>query len=308
MKHRFARRLWILFSAMSCLFFISKSASSGECADLINKTDLNNNWNHIIEICQIAAQNNEPAGFTAMGIAHAEGQGGLPVNTILSLRYLERADWLGESLATAYMGRMYLEGRLIAQDKDKANMLLLKAMAVGQGMAAYYLAQQYEQGLGVTADINEAERLYFLAAAVDYPPAKVWLKLHPNVTETKFDSNLLNLFDDTSDLYKVIVKYRPDGPEINQTLSDYLREQMERNFPRQAQDSETNGVTSVDCSWDQLGNARNCFVYYEEPLGYGFGLATVKALTKPVQFTNKSDWAKKAYGKSVRMTLNWRLN
>ena len=73
----------------------------------------------------------------------------------------------GNARAQYYLGRMYLQGRVVARDEAEAEKWYRAAAERGDAKAQNVLGILYAEGQGVARDLVEAYRWFTLAAAQD---------------------------------------------------------------------------------------------------------------------------------------------
>ncbi len=91
--------------------------------------------------------------------------------------WLEESSRLGEPLADATLGILYLEGDKVDRDYDKGRTHLQRAAAKGMAFAESALAGLYLEGKGVRKDVNEAIALLNRAAGKQDPAGMFYLGL-----------------------------------------------------------------------------------------------------------------------------------
>jgi TPR repeat protein len=242
-----------------------------------------------------------------MGVVYAEGKGGLPVDQVKALDYLDQADGMNEPYAAEYLGRLNFHGHLVPQDYARSAIYFRKAMGYGRMKTAAYLAQQYDKGLGVSAEPLEAARLYYFAAGAGQSEATAWMADHPEITEDSLATNHRSPLKDPPTLWTSTVK-GPDGRNMQVPVAQYMFSQLKDFFPDQALNDEVEGSVAIDCHWNNEGNLDNCLVLHESPVGYGFAQATLRMLLRPVLVTQKTDWKTQYAGKSFYAMIRWVLD
>lgn len=305
--------LYVTNDRLKALGWYEKAATHGVvralqpiCAAYFYGGVMESDWSKVALFCQKAADNHIAVGLTAMGVAYAEGKGGLPVDQIKALGYLAQADGMNEPYAAEYLGRLNLQGLLVPQDYAKSAIYFRKAMGYGRMVTAAYLAQQYDKGLGVSAEPLEAARLYYFAASAGQSDAITWMAGHPEITEDSLKANQSNPFKDPPALWTSTVK-APDGGNIEAPLAQYMFSQLNDFYPDRAVYDEVEGSVTIDCHWNNEGNLDNCLVLHESPAGYGFAQATLRMLLRPIPVTQKDAWKTQHAGKSFHTMIRWVL-
>lgn len=305
--------LYVTHDRIKALGWYEKAASHGAvaaleqvCAAYFYGGVVETDWNKVALFCQKAADNHIAIGLTAMGVAYAEGKGGVPLDQIKALDYLAQADGMNDPYAAEYLGRLNLAGHLVPQDYARSAFYFRKAMGYGRIKTAAYLAQQYDKGLGVSAEPLEAARLYYFAAIAGQPEAIAWMADHPEITEDSLAANHRNPSDDPPTLWTSTVR-GPDGRNMQVPLTQYMFSQLKDFFPERAINEEVEGSVTIDCHWNNEGNLDNCLVLHESPPGYGFAQATLHMLLRPVPVTRKADWKTQYAGKFFYTRIKWVL-
>ena len=81
------------------------------------------------------------------------------------------ADQYAINLSNTAVGLLYVEGKGVEADIEKAIEYFTAASDNGYAKASYYLGQIYENGLDVDRDYEKAMEYYLIAADADYAPA-----------------------------------------------------------------------------------------------------------------------------------------
>lgn len=112
-----------------------------------------------------AAELSFPRAFSNLGISYAFPSSGQP-DYSRALSYFTQGEVLGCAPCVTHIGSMYLEGRGVAVDLDKAFDQFSKAVAMGDLFARLRLALIYQKGLGRPQDLVEAYA--WILAATEY--------------------------------------------------------------------------------------------------------------------------------------------
>ncbi|XZG70469.1 tetratricopeptide repeat protein [Chitinibacteraceae bacterium HSL-7] len=119
------------------------------------------------------AGNGEAAG--ELGRILIEGED-VPRDVETGMKWMETSHRRGVTVATGYLGWLYLNGHEdIPQDLVRAEPLLRQAAGKNNPRALTGLGWMYEHGNGVATDLQQAESLYRKAAIEGYPDAQFHL-------------------------------------------------------------------------------------------------------------------------------------
>ena len=132
-----------------------------------------------LEYIETAFKQGRPSGAYYMAYLYEEGIGVTQdVNqamelytSVLEMKELSRYDAYLVDAARTRIGILYVEGKGIPQDYDKALSNFKMSAKKGYAMAQYYMGQMYENGYGVDKDYETAYDWYVKAAKQDYAPA-----------------------------------------------------------------------------------------------------------------------------------------
>jgi hypothetical protein len=89
-----------------------------------------------------------------------------------AVELLLKASSLGHIPAKRVVGSLYLDGRVVEQDLEKAYELISEAVASLDPFAMYMLGRMYEGGIGVEQDDRGALYMFAFASEMGIPEAK----------------------------------------------------------------------------------------------------------------------------------------
>jgi TPR repeat protein len=127
------------------------------------------------EALREVGDNGNPEAQALVGSAFENGVAGFAVNEAAAVRYYERAASAGNVLAQYNVGGMYLDGRGIDQNFERALFWREQAAAQGDRMALSVLGFQYIAGFGVEQDFLLARGYLEAAVILGDAPALVLL-------------------------------------------------------------------------------------------------------------------------------------
>ncbi len=110
-------------------------------------------------------ENTHSRVYNALGLMHAEGIYGLPINRHQGIEYLKQSFNKGNMIAPFYIGLLY-DGfhQGVEQDYREAMEWYRKAAGLGDAIAMSNIGQLYNHGHGVKRDYREAMKWYRKAA------------------------------------------------------------------------------------------------------------------------------------------------
>ena len=116
-----------------------------------------------VQLFQLLADNDVPAGQFKMGLYYELGDGGIEADSVKAIEYYQKAADQGHGEAMCYLGDFYRLGRYMPLDSAKAFELYSKAHETGEEIGTYYVGRSYLEGCGV--DIDTAMAIPYLKAA-----------------------------------------------------------------------------------------------------------------------------------------------
>ncbi len=251
----------------------------GQAADFFTRSgDVNRAFDYKVRALKGGVADARFGCYPAPGLSHDRLSYGLALCDYENRNRTPYIPALAEALAT---------GDALPQNLPRAIALLKTGLREGHPEAAFVLAGLYERGDGVTADLPEAARLYGYAARAGRAEARAWLAAHPDVKAPDDDFiDLPNLPEDQQGAIKaaVIQAYAPDI------------------YPVRALDDEVEADVVLDCQWSTANRLEACAIVEENPQGYGFGKASLRAAANAAlpQVAARS-------GGHVLLRLAWRM-
>lgn len=124
---------------------------------------------------QRAAEQGHAEAQYQMGLAQAEGFGGLEANPPLALEWFRKAAIQGHPNAQLLLGVALLEGKVIEKNQEEALEWLVRAAGQGQVKALLLVAKSYLGGYGVAKDELRAVDWFHIAAERGNVEAQLFL-------------------------------------------------------------------------------------------------------------------------------------
>ncbi|EGF89608.1 sel1 repeat family protein [Asticcacaulis biprosthecium C19] len=261
--------------------------------------------------CAKPAMANHPQQLTVLGLNHAYGWNGAPVDSGLALGHLRQASAQGEAVATSTLGRLYEGGLFLPKDPAQAAGLYRQAMLQSNAQAAWFLGQLYETGQGVAADREESNRLRWLSvqaatrANLMTTPQQAWKARHPEFQGNWLAAHEVSWWNSPLGTWTVETTL-PDGTMTEIGASDYLGLLAQDAYPVRALEDEVVGSVLLHCRWNR-GELDNCLVLEETPAGYGFAAAAVDLYARAGRLKQKDEWIRQSKGKSTYIRFRFRL-
>ena len=111
------------------------------------------------KLSRILAENSDPAALHSLGVLLAEGIGG-PVKSDEAVRVLEQALAAGSSDAAKYLGDLFVTGKIVEQDIQRALEYYKHATSMGYSSAYEAMGDIFREGDLVPCNIAYAIELY----------------------------------------------------------------------------------------------------------------------------------------------------
>jgi TPR repeat protein len=272
------------------------------CTAYTQDATLHADWPKAFPYCKTAAADGAANAQYALGVAYAEGRGTAPDNT-LALQNLKKAADQGQAAALTELGRIYQIGDLASQDYTEALILFKKAARRGDRAAIALTAQAYEMGQGTGVDLDRAARLYrILARDEDDKIGHDWLKAHPDAPK---EPDALSLEQIPRDV--IFYATETNDPRFQtMDIHGYFDQLSVSSYPGDAQNDNISGEAAGECRFTASGDFDDCVLVTESPKDYGFGASLMRIMDRLGSSGNKTDWAKRYEGKSVRISLKWK--
>ncbi|CAL4868302.1 hypothetical protein MMA231_02583 [Asticcacaulis sp. MM231] len=272
------------------------------CKAYTEDATIHADWPKAFPYCKTAAAEGAANAQYALGMAYAEGRGTAPNNT-LALQNLKKAADQGHAAALTELGQLYQIGDLVPQNYTEALILFKKAARRGDREAIALTAQAYEAGQGTSADLDRAARLYhILARNDDDKVGHAWLAAHPDAPK---EPEILSLAQIPRDV--IFYATETNDPRF-QTLDihGYFDQLSVSSYPGDAQNDNISGEAAAECRFSPSGDLDDCVLVTESPKDYGFGASLMRIMDRLGSSGNKTDWAKRFDGKSVRVSMKWK--
>lgn len=272
------------------------------CTAYTQDTTLHADWPKAFPYCKTAATEGAANAQYAVGVAYAEGRGTAP-NNALALQNLKKAADQGHGAALTELGQLYQIGDLVPQDYTEALILFKKAARRGDRAAIALTAQAYEAGQGATVDLNRAARLYrILARDDDNKIGHDWLKTHPDAPK---EPDVLSLAQIPRDI--IFYATETNDPRFQtMDIHGYFDQLSVSSYPGDAQNDNISGDAAAECRFTASGDFDDCVLVTESPKDYGFGTSLMRIMDRLGSSGNKTDWAKRYEGKSLRVSMKWK--
>jgi TPR repeat protein len=250
------------------------------------------NWDKALIWCRKSAEYGRTAPYAGMAESVELGMEGQTASLPQAVEmYVELAGWL-DGPSTLRLADLY-HGMPVGSEND-VTALRYTRMAMGVEPKPYMtrLAQYYESGRGVAVDAKEAERLYWHAAQLGSTEAVTWVSAHSEVTQASLDAETV-----------------PQEQFAGQPLRYKGRKAINTNgyYPERAAEDEVDGTSTFECRITATGDLQNCVSSQETPRGYGFALATVRAVTQADLYVSDTSQLLPYAGKLVRFRFTWKL-
>lgn len=258
---------------------------------------------HALPYCLDAAETGSVKAQLILAAAYTEGWGVVSVDGAKAQAYREAVIInplaLPQDVADAQinLAHMYFEGEIIPADYVKARLLYQKHLVQNPKRVILQLASLYEKGLGVEKDLKEAERLYYAGLHLEMYEAHEQLVNRFGFSENYIETNsvtpeVLDYDQDTSP------KDMPPAVLDAQLFTDL--------YPEAAVEDEVEGSVTIFCRWDRNGHPENCVITNETPRFYGFGAATIKAISL-MKINDQAAWIAKTKGKNMCFRFKWAI-
>lgn len=259
-------------------------------------------WPKAFAYCKTAAAGGAANAQYALGVAYAEGRGTAPDNA-LALQNLKKAADQGHGAALTELGRVYQIGDLAPQDYTEALILFKKAVRRGDRAAIALTAQAYEAGQGTPVDLDRAARLYrILARSDDDKIGHDWLKAHADAPK---EPDVLSLEQIPRDI--IFYATETNDPRFQtMDIHGYFDQLSVSSYPGDAQNDNISGDAAAECRFTASGDFDDCVLVTESPKDYGFGASLMRIMDRLGSSGNKTDWAKRYDGKSLRVSMKWK--
>ena len=121
-----------------------------------------------------AAEQGNARSQALLGKCYLEGKG-VVEDKVESVKWFRKAAEQGNAYGQAYLGKCYLEGEGVAKDETEAVRLLRKAAEQGEALGQCYLGWCYLSGKGVAEDYVEAVEWFRKAAEQGDAYGQYWL-------------------------------------------------------------------------------------------------------------------------------------
>ncbi|MGA9658773.1 MAG: tetratricopeptide repeat protein [Asticcacaulis sp.] len=291
------------------LIWYEKAADQGQtkaspfvCRAYTQDMSLAPDWARAFSYCKMAAETSDAHALYALGMAYEKGWGA-PIDPELALKNLRLAADKGNGAALYALGLIYQAGDGVPKDLTEAFHLFKKSAHTGYRPAILSLAQSYEKGLGVDANMAYAARLYgILARDPDDKAAQDWLKAHDDLAK---NIDILKL----NQLPRDVIFYATETSDPRFQTMDihgYFDVLSAASYPADAQNDRVGGTAQAECRFTPEGNLDDCVLIQESPADYGFGSALMAVMERLSNSGNKTDWAKRFAGKTLRISLKWK--
>lgn len=148
------------------------------------------------KLSRILAENSDPAALCSLGVLLAEGIGG-PVEADEAVRVLEQALALGSSDAAKYLGDLFVTGKVVEQDIQRALEYYKHATSMGYSSAYEAMGDIFREGELVPCNVAYAIELY---------------KTGGNQGDKNCRAKAMELIEQREGLYEMALAHEEDNP------------------------------------------------------------------------------------------------
>ncbi len=261
-------------------------------------------WSRAVAHCQKAGQAGDDGAWLTLATAYANGTG-VSADPLKALDAYRAAANGGNLPAMEALARVYHDGRLAPKDEVQALTWHKTAARYGSMPAVAALAHAYDTGDGIEADPAEAARLYDILARSGDTDAKAWFTAHPKTSQAEIARNTVTPGHMPSG--QILYAVDSDDPRFQTLdLARYYQQLVDTTYPQRALQDHKTGAATVECRFTGQGDLKDCILVEESPKGYGFGPVLARIADRLSDSGNKSLWADRYAGKTLRLSARWR--
>jgi len=269
-------------------------------ADTTNDAD----WSRAVVHCQKAGQAGDDNAWLTLANAYANGTG-IAADPAKALDAYRAAANAGSLPAMEALARVYHDGTLAPKDEAQALTWQRTAARYGSMPAVAALAKAYDTGDGIGADSNEAARLYDILARRGDSDARAWFAAHPKFSQAELARNVVTPGRMPSG--QILYAVDSDDPRFQTLdLAHYYQQLVDTTYPQRALQDRKEGAATVECRFTARGDLTDCVLVEESPKGYGFGPALVRIADRLGESGNKTLWADRYAGRTLRLSARWK--
>ncbi len=273
------------------------------CADETKPDASTEAWTRAVDHCRKAGQAGDAGAWYTLAMAYASGTG-LPADPAKALDNYRNAANGGLLKAMETLAEGYANGTLASKDNSQAYLWRRMAARYGSMSAISAMAKQLETGDGVTADAPEAARLYDILARNGDADAKAWFAANPMTTMAAIERNIIT--PQKISPGQILYAVDSDDPRFQTLdLASYFQQLADSITPPRAVQDGVGGTATTECRFTADGDLDDCILTAETPKDYGFGPALVRIADRLSQSGNKTQWAARYAGKSLRLSARW---
>lgn len=261
-------------------------------------------WSRAVNHCQKAGQAGDDSAWLVLANAYANGTG-VAADPAKALDAYRAAANGGNLPAMEALARIYHDGTLAPKDEAQALAWQHTAARYGSLPAVAALAQAYDSGDGIEADPTEAARLYDILARSGDADAKAWFAAHPKINQAEIARNTVTPGHMPSG--QILYAVDSDDPRFQTLdLAHYYQQLVDTTYPQRALQDRKQGSATVECRFTAHGDLADCVLVEESPKGYGFGPALARIADRLGESGNKTLWADRYAGKTLRLSARWK--
>ncbi len=261
-------------------------------------------WSRAAPHCQKAGQAGDDSAWLTLANAYASGAG-VDADPAKALDAYRAAANEGNLPAMEALARVYHDGTLAPKDEAQALTWHHTAARYGSMPAVAALAHAYDIGDGIEADPVEAARLYDVLARAGDADAKAWFAAHPKVSQAEIARAVVTPGHMPSG--QILYAVDSDDPRFQTLdLARYYQQLVDTTYPPRALQDHKTGSATVECRFSAHGDLKDCVLVEESPKGYGFGPVLARIADRLGDSGNKSLWADRYAGKTLRLSARWK--